>query len=57
MELVEAADLLGIQMDDLQVCEIFPLMHKHLYVDQLFVGESFSLLCPCTLIIVCRRWE
>ena len=26
MELVEAADLLGIQMDDLQVCEIFPLM-------------------------------
>lgn len=53
MELVEAADLLGIQMDDLQVCEIFPLMHKHLYVVQLFVGESFCLLCPCTLIIIC----
>ena len=33
MELVEAADLLGIQMDDLQACKKIE-------------GESFSLILP-----------
>ena len=54
MELVEAADLLGIQMDDLQVCERSYTsidVKTSIYVVKLFVGESFSPFCPFKLLL------